>query len=104
MNSELDKIPARYVVGIDLGTTNSAICYVDTHEEAWRVRTLAIPQLVAPATIEARETLPSFHYERAAAEFAPEALRLPWSKENPDTAVGVFARQPGTAAPCWRAN
>ena len=33
--------PSRYVVGIDLGTTNSAVTYVDTDEEPWRVRTLS---------------------------------------------------------------
>ena len=42
----------RYVVGIDLGTTNSAVCYVDTAEQPWRVRVLEIPQLVAPGQVE----------------------------------------------------
>ena len=39
---------SRYVVGIDLGTTNSAVCYVDTAEAPWKVRTFLVPQLVAP--------------------------------------------------------
>ena len=39
--------PSRYVVGFDLGTTNSAVCYVDTEETPWQVRTFAVPQLVA---------------------------------------------------------
>ncbi len=63
--------PSRYVVGIDLGTTNSAACYVDTGEEPWQVRTFAVPQLVAPGQVEARETLPSFHYQPAAGELPP---------------------------------
>ena len=62
--------PARYVVGFDLGTTNSAVCYVDTQETPWRVRTFAVPQLVAAGQVEARETLPSFHYQFAAGETA----------------------------------
>ncbi len=70
--------PSRYVVGFDLGTTNSAVCYVDTHESPWQVRTFAVPQLIAPGQIEARETLPSFHYQPARGEFPDEALRLPW--------------------------
>ena len=53
----------RYVVGIDLGTTNSAVCYVDTAESKWQIRTFSIPQLVAAGLVELRETLPSFHYE-----------------------------------------
>ena len=55
--------PSHYVVGIDLGTTNSAVCYVDCHEQPWRIRVLEIPQFVAPGQVEARDTLPSFHYQ-----------------------------------------
>ena len=87
------------MVGIDLGTTNSAACYVDTSEDPWQVRVFAVPQLVAPGLVEARETLPSFHYQPAAGEFSPETLRLPWSKEPPDHAVGFFARDHGTLVP-----
>jgi hypothetical protein len=69
---------ARYVVGFDLGTTNSAVCYVDTQEKPWQVRTFAVPQLVAAAQVEAREALPSFHYQFATGEITAEALKLPW--------------------------
>ncbi len=118
--------PSRYVVGFDLGTTNSAVCYVDTQETPWQVRTFAVPQLVAPGQVEARETLPSFHYQPARGEFSPQALQLPWErrptgiqgsgfriqdlggkghrrgdKENNDPcyAVGFFARDQGTLVP-----
>jgi hypothetical protein len=45
--------------------------------------------------------LPSFHYEAAAGEMAPGALRLPWSDPAADSrnAVGVFARDHGAAVP-----
>jgi len=89
----------RYVVGIDLGTTNSAVTYVDTSESPWRVRTFAVPQLVAPGQVEKRETLPSFHYQPAAREMGQGALRLPWSTEEPETAVGFFARDHGSMVP-----
>ena len=49
--------PSRYVVGFDLGTTNSAVMYVDTAVEPWQVRVFAVPQLVAAGQNEARETL-----------------------------------------------
>jgi molecular chaperone DnaK (HSP70) len=94
-----EELPSRYVVGIDLGTTNSALAYVDTTEAAWHVRNLPVPQLVAPAQIEARDTLPSFHYQPAAAETAPGMLRLPWSKEEPAYAVGAYARDQGSLVP-----
>ena len=62
-NSDEGKSRSRYVVGIDLGTTNSAVGFVDTLHEEWRIQSFAIPQLVAPGEVESRQTLPSFHYE-----------------------------------------
>ncbi len=96
--------PSRYVVGIDLGTTNSAMTYVDTSKKPWRVQTFAVPQVVAPAQVESRETLPSFHYQPAAGELASGALRLPFDTAEPDRgepemAVGVFARDHGMMVP-----
>jgi len=91
--------PPRYIVGIDLGTTNCAAAFVDTSKEDWTVETFPIPQLVAPGTVEARDTLPSFHYQKSENEFAPGALNLPWSKGDEATAVGVFARDHGTEVP-----
>lgn len=90
---------SRFVVGIDLGTTNSAVTYVDTAEAPWKIRTFEVPQLVAPGQVESRETLPSYHYEPAPGELSPGALRLPWSPEEPRYAVGFFARDQGTKAP-----
>jgi molecular chaperone DnaK (HSP70) len=87
----------RYLVGIDLGTTNSAVAYVDTDEGHWRVRDFPIPQLAAPHEVEPRAVLPSFHYEPAAGEFPPGALRLPWG--DADHVVGAFARDHGAAVP-----
>lgn len=89
----------RYVVGIDLGTTNSAMAYVDTEAKPWRVQVLSVPQLVAPFQVEPRDTLPSFHYEATAAEADAGALALPWSKGKPRTAVGAMARDEGSAKP-----
>jgi hypothetical protein len=94
-----EESPSRFIVGVDLGTTNSAVAYVDTAQEHWRVATFAVPQLVAPGQVEARETLPSFHYEPAPGELAGDALRLPWSRDAPSYAVGFFARDHGTMVP-----
>jgi hypothetical protein len=94
-----DETPSRFVVGIDLGTTNSAVAMVDTAESPWRVRTFAVPQLVAPGQVEARETLPSCHYEPAAGELGAGALRMPWQKQDPDHVVGFFARDHGALVP-----
>ncbi len=97
MNEPDREIP-RYVVGIDLGTTNSAVAYVDTLEQPWRLRTFRISQLIAPATVERRETLPSFHYQPTAAEGG--GLGLPWEGggRSPHV-VGVLARERGAEVP-----
>ena len=42
----------RYVVGIDLGTTNSVVAYVPIDGETASIAVLAIPQLTAPGTVE----------------------------------------------------
>ena len=89
----------RFVVGIDLGTTNSAMAQVDTARADWRVEDVEILQLVGPSRVESRETLPSFHYEPVDGELPPGALRLPWSTDGPQHAVGVFARDHGAAVP-----
>jgi molecular chaperone DnaK (HSP70) len=94
-----DRPPSRFVVGIDLGTTNSAMAYVDTSAEPWRVETFAVPQLVAPGQVEAREVLPSFHYQPAGGELPAGALRLPWSNAEPGHTVGFFARDHGALVP-----
>jgi hypothetical protein len=90
--------PSRYVVGFDLGTTNSAVTYVDTQETPWRVRTFAVPQWIAAGQLEARETLPSFHYQPAPGELPPESLRLPWGAAE-GYVVGGFARDHGALVP-----
>ena len=81
--------PSRFVVGLDLGTTNSAMAYVDTDETPRRICTFAIPQVVAPGQLEARDTLPSFHYQPASGEFP----------ERDGYIVGHFARDHGTLVP-----
>lgn len=95
----VDEQPARFVVGIDLGTTNSAVAYVDTHESSWTVRSFRVPQLISPGVIEQRDALPSFHYQPAEGETTEGLLNLPWQKENVSGIVGVHAREQGGKAP-----
>ena len=53
---------SKYVLGIDLGTTNSVVAYASLEDEKPAIRQLPIPQLVAPSTVESRTALPSFLY------------------------------------------
>lgn len=95
--NDLSEEASRFVVGIDLGTTNCALCYVDTLEAEWRVETFSIPQWVDIGQLESRETLPSFHYELAASESVGNGL--PWQKETAASCVGVMARDAGQRHP-----
>lgn len=90
--------PARYLIGIDLGTTNCALAYVDTGSNDPRVRDFPIPQIVAPGEIEARPVLPSFGYEPAAGEFPPGSLSVNGSAPDAPL-VGWFAQRHGAQSP-----
>ncbi len=94
-------MPARYLVGIDLGTTNCALAYVDSADRAWGVCDFPIQQLVAPNTVERRDGLPSVHYEPAVEEMDSLALSLPWTAPDasPAFAVGLLAGERGSSAP-----
>ena len=103
MENPLDSadVSYRYIVGIDLGTTNSALAYVDltTDDPASRpIRFLEIPQLTAPGELSRRPILPSFLYLPGPYELPPESTKLPWNAER-DYAVGEFAREQGALVP-----
>ena len=90
---------SRFVVGIDLGTTNCALAFVDTHADENRIQTFEVPQLVAVGQCESRSTLPSFLYDPAASELSPSDRALPWKTQNNSELVGVFAREHGSQVP-----
>ncbi|MEI8378903.1 MAG: Hsp70 family protein [Planctomycetota bacterium] len=90
---------SRFVVGLDLGTTNSAMAYVDSSETPRQIHTFSVPQVVAPGQIEVRDTLPSFHYQPAAGEFPVGSIQMPWQKSDRGYFVGHFARDHGTQVP-----
>ncbi|HRI12680.1 MAG TPA: Hsp70 family protein [Verrucomicrobiota bacterium] len=90
--------PARYLVGIDLGTTNCAVAYVDTMAPGGGVRDFLIPQLVAPGETEARPVLPSFGYEPAPGEFSPGSLTVAGGVGD-GPLVGWLAQRLGAQTP-----
>ncbi|HWB86388.1 MAG TPA: Hsp70 family protein [Bryobacteraceae bacterium] len=72
-------------IGIDLGTTNSALAYIDEQEAEGSdfppVHVFETPQLVAPGRTEPRRTLPSFLFL------------------EDGQPVGVYAREQGALVP-----
>ena len=92
----------RYLVGIDLGTTNTALAYVDTAQKPAgggpKLHTFLVPQVVAAGQVGDRDLLPSFLYLPGPHDLAPGSIDLPW-KANPPDAVGAFARNHGAKIP-----
>jgi hypothetical protein len=76
---------SRFVVGIDLGTTNCAVAFVDTQLSIDSpLKCFPLVQWVDLSVQEPRELLPSFHYQPAA-----EEIKL---LEGETSIVGVLAR------------
>jgi len=93
-------LAAKYIVGIDLGTTNSALAWSDATapEEERRIEIHGIPQLVNPSEMAERTLLPSFLYIPGEFDFPKGSLALPWDPE-PKFVVGELARKRGAESP-----
>ncbi|HPM83522.1 MAG TPA: Hsp70 family protein [Candidatus Anammoximicrobium sp.] len=89
---------ARYVLGIDLGTTNSVIAYTPLDAEQPVVQTLPVPQLVAAGTVESLGSLASFVFLGREHEIGQGTFDLPWA-EGRDFAVGELARRQSAEVP-----
>jgi hypothetical protein len=95
-------VSARYAIGIDLGTTHSALSYVDLEAsdgEQTAHGVLPVPQLTAPGTVEALPLLPSFLYLPHPDELAPGELALPWNTDGDTAVAGEMARSRGATTP-----
>ena len=93
---------ARFIIGIDLGTTNSALAYIDLRRKTKtaqpEIHTFLVPQLVAPAEMAKRALLPSFLYLPGPHDLPAGAVALPWNPVRA-YAVGEFARNHGARIP-----
>ncbi|MBI2216010.1 MAG: Hsp70 family protein [Candidatus Rokubacteria bacterium] len=93
----------QYVIGIDLGTTNSALACAplsalgDPHHLP-SAHLMAIPQLVSPGEVRDEPLLPSFLYLPGPADFPEGSLALPWD-QKPDAIAGSLAQKRGAENP-----
>ncbi len=86
---------ATHSVGIDLGTTHTALASAELAGDGSRPAPFSVPQLVARGAVESQPLLPSFLY------FAHESegpLAVPWDA-NRSFAVGELARRRASEAP-----
>jgi Hsp70 protein len=93
-------LASKYIVGIDLGTTNSALACSDATvpEQERRIEIHSIPQLVNPSEMAERTLLPSFLYIPGEFDFPKGSLALPWDPE-PKFVIGELARKRGAESP-----
>jgi hypothetical protein len=90
-----------YIIGIDLGTTNSVVSYTTAEVAAGRqpaIDIFEIPQLVDAGVVENREMLPSFMLVPGQHEVSEQSMTLPWQDDAPFV-VGEFARHRGAELP-----
>jgi len=80
-------VTLRYAVGIDLGTSNSALAYADLLEGDPQLHLFDVPQLVDASLTQGRKLLPSHLYLPSPHEGLGEAV------------VGMFARDRGAQVP-----
>src|SRR5689334_10708463 len=92
-------MPRDYLVGIDLGTSNCAVAYVDpSGGPAARVVDFPITQVMELANVRPAPLLPSAIYVKGEHELPVEAIALPWDP-TPQEIVGEFARGQGGRVP-----
>ncbi len=93
----------RYIIGIDLGTTNSAVSYVDLTQDTpkQKIRIFKVPQLTGPGEITRLPVLPSFLYIPGTYDISHESILIPWKNEKSGDKnfVGAFARDHGAKVP-----
>ncbi|ELB2757477.1 hsp70 family protein [Vibrio alginolyticus] len=92
----------RFLVGIDLGTTNTVVAYCEITDnlEQSEVSLFDIDQLIGPGEVVRKPLLPSFRYHPAVGQISPSDLTLPWDNEPVagdinNLIVGEWARELG---------
>ena len=88
---------ARFSLGIDLGTSNSAIAVADL--ESGETRIIKIAQVLGPNQLGEMPTLPSAIYIPHHEEFPEGSFPLPWNDAGERVIVGQFARDRGALVP-----
>jgi molecular chaperone DnaK (HSP70) len=92
------QLDSEFIVGIDLGTTNSALSYCAAADEGAQIKGEKIPQLANLHEVVDRTLLPSFLYVPGELDFPARSLGLPWD-DAPKFVIGELARKRGAENP-----
>lgn len=91
----------RFIIGIDLGTTNCAAAYVDLQAKKTAdkgIRIFKVPQLTGPGQVNRLSLLPSFLYIPGEYDIPEDAVVRLWENQE-TTLVGTYARDQGALVP-----
>lgn len=89
---------SRFIIGIDLGTTNIAVTFVDLNSENKHISLFKVPQIIAPGEIEDLELFPSFCFFFDKKLNKEEMMNPAWNIRSSYT-VGSYARDYGATIP-----
>jgi hypothetical protein len=87
----------RFSLGIDLGTSNSAIAVADLESDQTRI--VEVIQILRPNQVGDMPTLASALYVPHCEEFPKGSFPLPWNDAGEPTFLGQFAREHGALVP-----
>ncbi|MBW3694851.1 molecular chaperone DnaK [Vibrio sp. T187] len=92
----------RFLVGIDLGTTNTVVAFCEISDDLQQspVSLFDIDQLIGPGEVVRKPLLPSFRYHPAEGQISTSDLVLPWESvpvagDINNVIVGEWARELG---------
>ena len=97
---------SRFVVGIDLGTTNNSVAYVklgNVENDRPAIQKFPVHQLTGPGEFAPHSVLPSFLYIPGEYDIADQDMAAPWTidqrSRDDRNFVGAFARDHGGKVP-----
>lgn len=89
---------SRYIIGIDLGTTNSTLSYCLKGEENPTIHQFSIPQVISSGEQGENPSLPSFIYFPLTEELAAQTAGVPWDPSR-SYCIGIYGRDRGAEIP-----
>lgn len=87
-------VKSKYIIGIDLGTTNSTLAYAETSGDVFEIQQFSIPQITSGGTQGEEPFLPSFIYLPLDEEIKKKTVGIAWDPRR-SYCVGVHARGRG---------
>ncbi|SHO59034.1 Hsp70 family protein [Vibrio quintilis] len=93
----------KYLVGIDLGTTNTVVAFCECGSDLSQcpIQLFPVDQLVGPGEVARRPTLPSFRFHPPAGQAPTSDFTLPWESQavegdSTNIVIGEWARTLGS--------